>query len=94
MLTIPNRLAGSVVHKTYSDILSYWEGLCLDCMDFSIGDSDKDYWAHSSSDNWDRGCRLKHKRNTWYFSFMGRPEKMNVFAEKEAERRRQQRGWF
>lgn len=42
-----------------------------------LGDADEDYWCHASLGvHWDHGCRVKHQQPTWYFSFMGRKQKM------------------
>ncbi|MCJ1323104.1 hypothetical protein MMC15_008456 [Xylographa vitiligo] len=69
------------------DITSvYFNGLCLDCIDSSklrTGDIDLDYWRHGNicEDKWFTGCRVPHRQPSWYFSFMGRPEKMNHFRK-------------
>ena len=53
---------------------------CTDCMNISkpkLGDADEDYWHHSDLGvGWDKGCRIRHGQPSWYFSFMGRKEKM------------------
>jgi hypothetical protein len=84
------KLAGGHIN-TRDDILEYWDGLCLDCMDVSrpkTGDRDKDYWLHNNMEEWDTGCRLDHDRNTWYFSFMGRPELIDKFKQEQQARKR------
>ena len=63
---------------------SYFDGLCLDCMDKSkpkSGDTDEDYWEHNELSESDiiEGCRFAHKQPTWYFSFMGRKEDRERF---------------
>lgn len=61
---------------------SYFEGLCLDCMNKErpkFGDDDEDYWHHNRmKDKWDESCRLTHGQPTWYFSFMGRRAKKTI----------------
>ncbi len=61
---------------------SYFEGLCLDCMNKErpkLRDDDEDYWNHNKmKDNWDEGCRAQHGQPTWYFSFMGRKAKKTI----------------
>ncbi|TVY83648.1 hypothetical protein LSUE1_G002598 [Lachnellula suecica] len=85
------KLGGSHIRQTREDILEYWDGLCLNCMDVSnpkTGDSDDDYWVHNDLKEWDSDCLLPHSRNTWYFSFMGRPESMNSFRDEQQSRKR------
>jgi len=85
------KLAGSHIAKTRSGVLNYWEGLCLDCMDISnpkTGDIDKDYWDHNDEKRWDMDCRIEHERNTWYFSYMGRPEIMSTFMRDQQDRKK------
>ena len=58
---------------------SYFDGLCLDCMDRTKSvteDADMDYWKHNSLGKSDfvGHCLIKHNEPTWYFSFMGRRE--------------------
>lgn len=89
--TCQKQLGGAHIRKTRVDLMNYWEGLCLDCMDISqpkTGDSDTDYWLHNGLKEWSKGCNLSHGRNTWYFSFMGRPEIMTKFQEEQLARRK------
>lgn len=44
---------------------------------------DSDYWTHAERREYDDGCRIKHGQPTWYFSFMGRKEKMDIFQKKD-----------
>ncbi len=58
-------------------VSEYFDGLCLDCLDRSqpkTGSTHSYYWRHASLNQkeWCKGCRVKHKQPTWYFSFMGR----------------------
>lgn len=52
----------------------------IDCISLShpkLADHDEDYWHHASLNvPWDKGCRIRHKQPSWYFSFMGRRQKM------------------
>lgn len=54
--------------------------MSIDCMYLShpkLADHDEDYWNHAKlTVAWDQGCRLRHKQPSWYFSFMGRRQKM------------------
>lgn len=76
---------GKNVAEARARVASYFDGLCLDCMDRSkpkTGDTDKDYWQHNdlSEDDIIQGCRFVHKQPTWYFSFMGRKEDRERFT--------------
>ena len=67
------------VAESRAKVESYFDGLCLDCMDRSqpkSGNIDMDYWRHDrlSESEYIAGFRIKHKQPTWYFSFMGRQE--------------------
>ncbi|KAF2677236.1 hypothetical protein K458DRAFT_378687 [Lentithecium fluviatile CBS 122367] len=58
---------------------SYFDGLCLDCMDRSKPKGknlDDDYWRHNESvgGRWDTNCRIKHNQSTWYVSWLGRDD--------------------
>ncbi|RHZ63233.1 uncharacterized protein CDV56_107643 [Aspergillus thermomutatus] len=82
------RLDGKViVQRAISRVASYFDGLCLDCMDRTKGlrvegNKDDDYWSHNAwKDSYDRDCRISHNEPTWYFSFMGRKEKRGLIAE-------------
>jgi hypothetical protein len=42
-------------------------------------DSDSDYnYYHQSRPRYDEGCRVTHGEPTWYFSYMGRKEKLGM----------------
>ena len=49
---------------------------------------DAEYW-NNSKHAWfqERSCRIKHGRSSWYFSFMGKKEKMDIFHEEERRAR-------
>ena len=48
-----------------------------------FGDADGDYWRHADNDvQWDANCRIKHGQPSWYFSFLGRREKMIEWTQK------------
>lgn len=57
----------------------------LDCMNKSnpkLGDHHEDYWSHSKlTVPWDYGCRVSHTQPSWYFSFMGRRQKMTEYTK-------------
>jgi hypothetical protein len=69
----------TVVLKAKSNTETYFDGLCLDCMDRSKpkgeGSDDK-YWRHNEKVNgrWDTKCRVTHNQSTWYVSWLGRPD--------------------
>lgn len=80
------------VQKVCQSVKDNFVGLCLDCMDISkpkIGDVHRDYWLHDRLQVWDKGCRIRHGRSTWYFSFMGRREEMDAH-QREQRRRKEQ----
>lgn len=88
------QLEGDHVDEIRGKTMTYWEGLCLDCMDLSQPKTTSlhdDYWSHNLFKEWSRGCRLKHTRNTWYHSFMGRPEIMDQYQKDQDERNKQER---
>ena len=61
-------------------------GFLLDCMNSSnpkLGDADEDYWKHTNlCVHWDAGCRIRHQQPTWYFSFLGRRQKMVEWVDR------------
>jgi hypothetical protein len=62
---------------------TYFDGLCLDCMDASKSktrNQDTDYWMHNAFRGCESssGCRVRHGEPTWYFSFMGRRTRKGV----------------
>ena len=84
-------LLDSCVRTAYERTKGYFHGLCLDCMDKSkprFGDEDKDYWRHcrAKEDDWISGCRIKHRQPTWYYSFMGRQERRDMFRKQRFSR--------
>ena len=82
-------LEGCHIPELLTKARNYWEGLCLDCMNITRRDVDKDYWKHTyKSNDWSRKCRKFHGRNTWYFSFMGRPEIMKKYQLEKANRKK------
>lgn len=86
--TCQRRLDDRHIVKLQKAISNYWQGLCLDCMDISSRDLDTEYWNHNEPGEWDKGCTLYHQRNTWYFSFMGRPSIMETHQREQRERKR------
>jgi hypothetical protein len=47
-----------------------------------IEDEDADYWNRTARSQWDRNCRISHGQLSWYFSLLGRKEKMALFQKK------------
>ncbi|KAK2760267.1 hypothetical protein FQN54_002335 [Arachnomyces sp. PD_36] len=78
---------GVNVRHAASYAAKYFHGLCMDCMtttkDIRLERGmEYDYWHHNEKfEAWDRGCRIKHGEATWYFSFMGRREKLGQFDQ-------------
>lgn len=69
----------NVVRKAKSNTEAYFDGLCLDCMERSMlqGDrEDEGYWFTNASvgRRWDSRCRVAHGQSTWYVSWLGKPE--------------------
>ncbi|GIC86439.1 uncharacterized protein Aud_002811 [Aspergillus udagawae] len=77
----------TIVRQAVRRVSSYFDGLCLDCMDRTKdlrvkGNTDQDYWFHNEwKESYDSNCRISHGEPTWYFSFMGRKEKRGLIAE-------------
>jgi hypothetical protein len=44
-------------------------------------DEDEKYWDHHEDGIWKRKCRIEHGDSTWYFSFLGRKEKMDEYQK-------------
>lgn len=45
---------------------------------------DREYWNNAKCGYFSRGtCRIKHSRSSWYWSFLGKREKMDHFHEEE-----------
>ena len=83
---------GTHVDEAREHVGSYFDGLCLDCMNRSkakLGDVDKDYWQHNNLSEKEiiKGCRFEHKQPTWYFSFMGRKEDRERFDKHKRSQR-------
>ncbi|KAL8927226.1 MAG: hypothetical protein Q9208_002402 [Pyrenodesmia sp. 3 TL-2023] len=75
-----------IVSNACSYTLSYFDGLCLDCMDMTKTENDnKDYWRHNEQKEWDKECRATHGEPTWYFSFMGRKENEDRFRRRPGQ---------
>ena len=46
-------------------------------------DKDTDYWNHAAEGvKWDEACRINHGQCTWYYSFMGRPERKSMMTQR------------
>ncbi|KAF1975991.1 hypothetical protein BU23DRAFT_578813 [Bimuria novae-zelandiae CBS 107.79] len=68
-----------VVQLTHQAALSYFDGLCLDCMDRSkpkSKDLDDEYWRINANvdHRWDSRCRTRHGQPSWYVSWLGRED--------------------
>lgn len=72
---------GQLVRAEVNDSFA---GLCLDCLaKTKFGSNDADYWNHCLEFEYDHGCTIPHGQPTWYFSYLGRPEKMKQFQIKK-----------
>ena len=66
----------------------YFDGLCIDCMNRTkpkLKDHHADFWNYNNfhdEDGWFKGCRVRHKQPSWYYSFMGREEDMSYLLRK------------
>lgn len=79
----------SIVRSAQTYTKTYFDGLCLDCMNMSkTGDMNQDYWIHNKlrQDEVVSGCRFNHSQATWYFSFMGRKEERDHFQSVKRQR--------
>lgn len=64
-----------VVEYTRRQVVSYFDGLCLDCMQ-NNPDENPEYWALDTPRYvYDNTCRIRHGEPSWYFSFMGRRDR-------------------
>lgn len=66
-----------IVHATATRTRSYWDGLCLQCMDRTnpkTGSHDSDYWNARTLRKYWKYCDIEHGQPTWHFSFLGREE--------------------
>jgi len=47
-----------------------------------FADFDDNYWRHDEPHTrWDRNCRIEHDQPTWYYSHMGRKERVIEWQE-------------
>jgi hypothetical protein len=56
------------------------------CSSKNTQNEDSDYWTHTDPRVYDEHCRISHGQPTWYWSFMGRKEKMDTFQGKDKRR--------
>ena len=48
-----------------------------------LGNADEDYWKHTKlAIHWDAGCRIRHQQPSWYFSFLGRRQKLVEWVDR------------
>ncbi|KAL8828413.1 MAG: hypothetical protein Q9170_006612 [Blastenia crenularia] len=88
-----NRNYERIVRQARENTETYFDGLCLDCLDRSkpkTENEDTDYWRHHTLQpgQWDAGCRVSHGQPSWYFSFMGRKEDRDAFLSSMRQGRR------
>ncbi|KAJ2901373.1 hypothetical protein MKZ38_001927 [Zalerion maritima] len=68
-----------------------FDGPGLDCMSKpKIGEEDEvfdsDYWIHDPLEQWDTKYRIKHSQSASYRSFIGRPEKRDLWNTHQRRR--------
>ncbi|QSZ30748.1 hypothetical protein DSL72_000306 [Monilinia vaccinii-corymbosi] len=76
-LSCRSKLSPSAIENVRISIQAQFGGLCLDCMDHSMPDSEERfaYFAHDIGKRWDTDCRITHGQPSWYWSHMGqRPD--------------------
>jgi hypothetical protein len=73
-------LRDTSIDQIHENIQKNFEGLCLDCMDFSSGSAQetKNYLRRDLGEQYDDGCRISHGQPTWYWSYMGRRTEMQA----------------
>ena len=88
-----NRNYKADIEAMRKKVETYFDGLCMTCMDRSmtkLKDQKSDYWYHAAmdDDDWVKGCDFTHGEPTWYFSFMGRKEDLNTILKAKNKKRR------
>ncbi|QDS75098.1 hypothetical protein FKW77_007093 [Venturia effusa] len=83
--TVPSGACGNCTQNytreiahAISGVRTYFDGLCLDCMNASKRKTSRDekldendvYWIHNQTRQWDEDCRVTHGQPTWYYSYM------------------------
>ena len=54
----------------------------MDASKPKLDTDDADYWNHTDLGvSWDKGCRIRHRQPSWYFSFLGRKSKMTEWTQ-------------
>lgn len=68
------------IKRVCQEVSTCFDGLCMSCMEMTKScNIDKEYWAHGRSQDWNKGCEIRHGQPTWYFSYMGRRDYMHRF---------------
>ena len=82
-VTFDGLCLGKIIITIYTIALTDHEH--IDCMkSFSNEADDREYWNNSKCGHFSRGtCRIKHGRFSWYWSFLGKREKMDHFHGEE-----------
>lgn len=58
----------------------------MDASKPKLRDADEDYWNHAEDGvAWDEDCRISHGQPSWYFSFLGRRQKMLDFNQRKRD---------
>lgn len=90
-----SNLAAKTVAKAIKTTQFNFDGLCLDCLDDpTLRDWDFDYLQHHAFKfrkfKRTMTCRVEHDEPSWYFSWVGRKQRGDVF-ERERETRKESR---
>ncbi|KAJ8064286.1 hypothetical protein OCU04_006632 [Sclerotinia nivalis] len=78
-------LSGSHITAIKIDALSFWDGMCIDCVLRTSGRHiEAKYWKDGQDKRYGESCRLAHDYQTWIYSYMGPLELMSKhLAEKK-----------
>ncbi|EPE37151.1 hypothetical protein GLAREA_09314 [Glarea lozoyensis ATCC 20868] len=69
-----------VVHLATETVLKDFQGLCLDCIK-------KPERKDVTQIHWDLGCRTRHKRSTWWYSWLSSDQPVDTHEQARDERR-------
>ncbi|CAD6439281.1 94f6cb52-6d65-466b-a028-2c5ba3455dbb [Sclerotinia trifoliorum] len=80
--------AGSQITAMKIDALSFWDGMCIDCV-LRTSECHADqakYWIDGQQQRYGESCMLAHGYQTWIYSYMGPPELMSRHLAEQNER--------
>ncbi|KAF7875238.1 hypothetical protein EAF04_002410 [Stromatinia cepivora] len=81
-------LSGGHITAIKIDALSFWDGLCIDCiLRTSVGHIEQGkYWKDGQGKRYGETCRLAHDYQTWIYSYMGPLELMSKHLAEQKDR--------